>query len=180
MDDGGEALSVALPPNMRLTGVTFDDKSQALVVTFEGDKTRTVPAPMIRALHGARIRHEAVVTTRLAQAGEALEPAGLAMSARPVRRMAATVTEELHYALAMRVDGVDELWYLLGDSFNFRKSLRELATYSGELNVRAFVKRLSTFAPQAVRDSFFTAMLAHSPLPPPLNSLVEFFRIVAR
>jgi hypothetical protein len=80
----------------------------------------------------------------------------------------------------MRIDGIDPLWYIMAASFNFRKALGPLATYSTELNVREFVKRFATFAPQAVEDSFFTAITKTLPLPPPVDTLIEFFRIVAR
>ena len=80
----------------------------------------------------------------------------------------------------MRVDNVGELWYLLADSFNFRYTLGKDAAYVTEFNVRTLVKRLAAFAPHAVQDSFFAAILGGLPLPPPVESLVEFFRIVAR
>ena len=148
---------------------------------------QTIDAGKIAALFGGRIRHE---TTKIVTAGQgginfgklAITattgiPPGMIPSGTPKTK--AVAGEELHYALAMRVDGVPELWYLLADSFNFRKALGPESTYSMETNLRQYVKRLAAFSPSAVQDAFFAATLGGSPLPPPLDSLLDFFRLVS-
>jgi len=180
---------VKLPPNARMKTIAFDHAAKTLRITLaDGDAERIVGVADVRALHGARIRRESVTQLPPKGAGPALSsvaltattglPVGLLSS---VGRKSTTVREEtLHYALAMRVDRVGELWYLLADSFNFRKTLGPDAAYVTEFNVRELVKRLAAFTPQAVQDAFFAAIVGSLPLPPPVESLVEFFRIVAR
>jgi hypothetical protein len=139
-------------------------------------------------LYGARIRHVSVTRVPPRSQGAALSSTALMATGRlprsmldPGQRDGTEVTnEELYYAIAMRIDKLPELWYLNATSFNFRKVLGESATYSTELNLKEFVRRLAGFAPDAVRDGFFTAILQGSPLPPPLESLLEFFRLVSR
>jgi hypothetical protein len=175
--------SVSLPANARIDAIAFDDATKTLTVRLRGDSAdKPLPATSIAALFGARIRHESVK----------IEPTLAGISLGKVAMTAATgipvgiskggpkekvsIAEELHYALAMRADGVDELWYLIAASFNFRKTLGPEATYSGEMNVRLFVKRLARFAPQAVQDGFFAAIEMGSPLPPPMEALRDFLR----
>ncbi len=182
-----EEFGVLMPPNARIGTMTFDDTSRQLHVQLaDGGDERIVPAYDVRALHGARIRHVSV-TAMPPKAKAPLNSAavlvatGLPLSVPSPRRGDTSIQkEEAYYALALRLDRLPELWYLVATSFNFRKALGRHATYSTELNLREFVKRLSAFAPDAVRDGFFTATLAGSPLPPPVESLLEFFRIVSR
>ena len=162
-------FSIELPPNARIDAMTFDDAQRALHVTLEGEtQPRVVGADRLRALHGARIRHSIVKRA----------PSGIMSKA--TGKETVVHDEELHYALALRVDGIAELWYLLASSFNFRKALGPLATYSTELNFREMTKRLAAIAPHAVQDSFFTATTQGMQVPPPVDSLFEFFRIVSR
>lgn len=188
VDDFG----ILLPPNARIRALTFDDGHGFLRIGLaDGGTERVAQRDQVRALHGARIRHEVILRgpkqkrdkdaihfgaseTTGRQGSRVVLPRGFSP------RDAATQAEELHYALAMRVDGVRELWYLLAASFNFRQALADAATYSTDLNLRALVRRLADFAPQAVQDSFFTAVVKGFPLPPPLVSLKEFFEIVSR
>jgi len=105
---------------------------------------------------------------------------GLPIASRKVDpKQAPSKSEELHVCLALRVAGVAELWYLLATSFNFRKALGPDATYSGEMNLKLFVKRLAGFAPRAPQDAFFSALASGASLPPPVDSLLEFFRTAA-
>jgi hypothetical protein len=176
----------ALPPNARFETVVFDEEAGRLRVTLRGEQTERVVDPAnVAALFGGRIRH---ATHSIATKGKqinvgatmALTAVGLPMVVGKKSDPEKTLSsEELQYALAVRVDGVADVWYLIGASFNFRKALGTAATYSLELNLRAFVKRLAAFAPTAVQDAFFTAMLAGSPLPPPVDSLFEFLRIAS-
>jgi hypothetical protein len=176
-----------IPSNARIESLRFDDPSRSLLITLRGDASeKKIAAESVAAVFGARIRHEALTTT--AGTGGGISYGKLAITAAtgiPVgvqksgTKAKTTVGEELHYALAMRVDGVPDVWYLLAASFNFRKALGPDATYAGETNLRLFVKRLAGFSPGAVQDAFFAAMLGGSPLPPPLESLLEFFKIAA-
>ncbi len=181
-------FGVTLPPNRRVKTLLFDDAGKCVRVTLDEDETETtVPVERIRALHGARIRHESISQFKELNSAAAAT-VGLAVMATtgvPIaptaNKRAVTVTkEELMYVFAVRVDGVDALWYIMAASFNFRKALGPLSTYSTELNVKEFVKRFASFAPHAVCDSFFTGVTKSLPLPPPVDTLIEFFRVAAR
>jgi hypothetical protein len=176
-----------LPPNARLDAIVFDDAAPVLRVVLRGETAeRTVQPAIIAAVFGGRIRHETTAIVSASEGGINFGkvaftmatglPVGIRKSS-PKTKVAPG--EELHYALAMRLDGVPELWYLLAASFNFRKALGPESTYSMETNLRAFVKRLAAFAPGAVQDAFFAAMIGGSPLPPPVESLLDFFRLAS-
>jgi hypothetical protein len=183
-------FGVSMPPNARIGTLVFEPPQARMRVQLaDGGDERLVAADDIRALYGARIRHVSVanVPTR-ATPGVGLTSTALRATGQMPKTMldpsgrAGTdiISEELYYAIAMRFAKLPELWYLNASSFNFRKALGDAATYSTEINLREFVRRVSQFAPDAVRDGFFTAVLQGSPLPPPLDSLLEFFRLVAR
>jgi hypothetical protein len=187
--DGQEEFGVAMPPNARIGTLVFEAPERRLRVQLaDGGEDRLVPIEAIQALYGARIRHVSVTRVPPRSQGAALSSTALMATGRlprsmldPGQRDGTEVTnEELYYAIAIRIDKLPELWYLNATSFNFRKALGESATYSTELNLKEFVRRLAGFAPDAVRDGFFTAILQGSPLPPPLESLLEFFRLVSR
>ena len=181
------AFGVQLPPNARVKTLTFDDAQRRIHVTLDGDEVeQIIPVERIRSLYGARIRHESLTAYKSISQAHAsvafVSTAALGIPLTPkVNKSNVTVaTEDLVFAFGMRIDGVDPLWYIMAASFNFRKALGPLSTYSTELNVREFVKRFAAFAPQAVEDSFFTAITKTLPLPPPVDALIDFFRIVAR
>ncbi len=185
----GDDFGVSMPPNARIGTLVFEAAARRMRVQLaDGGEERLVADEDVRALYGARIRHVSVTRVPPKAQGVALSPTALKATGRlpqsvldPGRRGGTEiVSEELYYAIAMRIEKLPELWYLNASSFNFRKALADAATYSTELNLREFVRRLSQFAPDAVRDGFFTALLQGSPLPPPLDSLLEFFRLVAR
>ncbi|MDQ6781751.1 MAG: hypothetical protein M3Z37_11450 [Candidatus Eremiobacteraeota bacterium] len=184
-----EGFGVAMPPNARIGGVLFDDTQHCLRVSLaDGGDERVIPAQDLRAFYGARIRNVSTRSAPPKAQGVAMSSTALMATTHlptttldPSRRGDTTIqNEELYFALALRIERSPELWYLIASSFNFRKALGNDATYSTELNLREFVRRLSKLAPDAVRDGFFTAVLQGSPLPPPLESLLEFFRLVAR
>jgi hypothetical protein len=181
------SFGLHLPPNARVKTLTFDDAQRKIHVTLEGDDNEhLVPVERIRSLYGARIRHESVTEFKaINQAHASVAFVTTAMTGIPIapkvnKSDVVVTTEELMFVFGLRVDGLDPLWYFMATSFNFRKALGPLATYSTELNVREFVKRFAGFAPQAVQDSFFTAITKSLPLPPPVDTLIEFFRVVAR
>ncbi|HXW50937.1 MAG TPA: hypothetical protein VEJ41_03010 [Candidatus Acidoferrales bacterium] len=182
-------FGVSMPPNARIGQLFFDDKTRTLHVSLaDGGEERIIDIADLRSFFGARIRHVSVTRVPPKSQGVALSATalratgGLPQSAlNPTQRTGTeVVSEDLNYAVAMRVEKLPELWYLNANSFNFRKTLGDDATFSTEINLRSLIRRLSQFAPDAVRDGFFTAVLQGSPLPPPLDSLLEFFRIVAR
>jgi hypothetical protein len=184
-----EDFAVTMPPNARIATLAFEVPSRTLHVALtDGGEERIVNAQDLRSFFGARIRHVSVTRVPPKSQGIALTTTalrasgGLPQSAlNPSQRTGTEVVrEDLNYAVAMRVEKLPELWYLNASSFNFRKALGDEATFSTEINLRALIRRLSQFAPDSVRDGFFTAVLQGSPLPPPLDSLLEFFRIVAR
>ncbi|MBV8597137.1 MAG: hypothetical protein JOZ50_12935 [Candidatus Eremiobacteraeota bacterium] len=184
-----EEFGVAMPPNARIGTLVFESPERRLRVQLaDGGNERLVPLEQLQALYGARIRHVSVRRVSPRSQGAALSSTALQATGQlprsaldPSQRGGTEVTsEELYYAIALRVDKLPELWYLNASSFNFRKALGDAATYSTELNLKEFVRRLAAFAPDAVRDGFFTAILQGSPLPPPLDSLLEFFRLVSR
>jgi hypothetical protein len=184
-----EDFAVTMPPNARIGTLVFQQSDRTIHIALaDGGEERIVNAQDVRSFFGARIRHVSVTRVPPKAQGPALTETslratgGLPTSAlNPTQRGGTEVVrEDLNYAVAIRVEKLPELWYLNASSFNFRKALGENATYSTEINLRALVRRLSQFAPDAVRDGFFTAVLQNSPLPPPLESLLEFFRLVAR
>ena len=189
--DDEPAFGLQLPPNARVKTLTFDDAQRQIHVMLDGIETeQVVPVDRIRSLYGARIRHESLtqykalspaVTASVAFTTMAgMAATGIPMTPKVNKNNVTVANEELLFVFGMRIDGIDALWYIMAASFNFRKALGPLATYSTELNVREFVKRFATFAPQAVEDSFFTAITKTLPLPPPVETLIEFFRVVAR
>jgi hypothetical protein len=184
-----EGFGVTMPPNARIGTIIFEPATRTIRVQLaDGGEERAMTANELRSLYGARIRSVSVTRVPPKSQGIALSSTALkATTGLPqtvldptTRGGTEVVREDLNYALAMRIEKLPELWYLNASSFNFRKALGPDATYSTELNLRALVKRLCDFAPDAVRDSFFTAVQQNLPLPPPLESLLEFFRIVAR
>ncbi len=182
-------FGVEMPANARIGTIVFEDDAKRLRVQLaDGGEERIVRAEELRALYGARIRHISVTSTPRKAQGVALSSAALMATTglpravlNPSSRGDNEIqTEDLVFVIAMRIERLPELWYLVASSFNFRKALGDAATYSTELNLREFVRHLSKLAPDAVRDGFFTALLQGSPLPPPVDSMLEFFRIVAR
>ncbi len=170
MNENSDEFGVTFPANARIAGIEFAD-SEMRVHLEDGGSERIVAPSAIAAIHGASIRRES------------LRPAPLESSSiveRALGKEGVAVTEEMQYVVAIRVRSVGELWYLVADTFNFRKSLGPQAGYLSDQNLRAFLHKLTTFSPQAVQDGFVTAMLANLPLPPPLGSLLEFFRVVSR
>jgi hypothetical protein len=184
-----DEFGVSMPPNARIGTLVFEvPQRQMRIQLADGGDERLVMADELRALYGARIRHVSVTRVAPRAQGVALSSTALNATGRlprasldPSQRDGTeVVSEELYYAIALRIDKLPELWYLNASSFNFRKALGDSATYSTELNLKEFVRRLARLAPDAVRDGFFTAVLQGSPLPPPLDSLLEFFRLVSR
>ncbi len=182
-------FGVAMPPNARIGTLVFEAPERRIRVQLaDGGDERVVPTEALRAFYGARIRHVSVSRVAPRAQGPAMSSTALQATGHlpraaldPSRRGATEVTnEELYYAMALRIDKLPELWYLNASSFNFRKTLGPAATFSTDLNLREFVRRLARFAPDAVCDGFFTAVVQGSPLPPPLDSLLEFFRLVSR
>jgi hypothetical protein len=181
------SFGLQLPPNARVKTMTFDDAQHQIRVVLDGiDGEQVVPVERIRSLYGARIRHESLTEYKSINQAHAsvafvtMATTGIPIAPKVNKHDVVVANEELVFVFGMRVDGIDALWYIMAASFNFRKALGPLSTYSTELNVREFVKRLASFAPQAVEDSFFTAITKTLPLPPPVDTLIEFFRIVAR
>lgn len=156
--NGGE-LSVELPPHARLAGVELRDDQRDLRVTFTDGGDRIIPAGEINALCGASIRTE---MTSLETERHNGSP--------PLSSEGAMLT------VALRTAGPGELLYLMADSFNFRKALGADAGYSMEMNLRTLVRRLAALASHAKRDDFVMAIIHRVPLPPPLGSLMEFFK----
>ncbi len=181
------SFGLQLPPNARVKTMTFDDAQHQIRVMLDGiEGEQVVPVERIRSLYGARIRHESLTEYKSINQAHAsvafvtMATTGIPVAPKVNKHDVVVANEELVFVFGMRVDGIDALWYIMAASFNFRKALGPLSTYSTELNVREFVKRLASFAPQAVEDSFFTAITKTLPLPPPVDTLIEFFRIVAR
>lgn len=181
------SFGLNLPPNARVKMLTFDDQKRQIRVTLEGvDEEQVIPVERIRSLYGARIRHESLTQYKSINQAHAsvafvtMATTGVAITPKVNKNEVTVANEELVFVFGMRIDGIDPLWYIMAASFNFRKALGPLSTFSTELNVREFVRRFASFAPQAVEDSFFTAITKTLPLPPPVDALIDFFRIVAR
>ena len=170
MNQTNEDFGVSFPANARVALFDFGDR-ELHVQLEDGGSERIVAPSAIAAIHGATIRREAV------------HPAPLETSSfveRVMGKEGTAVSEASQYVLAIRATSVGELWYLVADTFNFRKSLGAGAGYVLEQNLVALLRKLTAYAPQAVQDAFVTTMLAGLPPPPPLDSLMEFFKVVSR
>ena len=186
---GEQEFGITMPPNARIGTMLFEPKTKALLVQLaDGGDEKTITPRDLRALYGARIRSVSVTRVPPKSIGVAMTPTALKATAGlpqtvldPSHRHGTEVVhEDYSFVIALRIEKLPELWYLNASSFNFRKVLGEDATFSTEINLRALVRKLCDFAPDAVRDSFFTAVQQSLSLPPPVDSLLEFFRIVAR
>ena len=180
-----EEYDVILPPNARLSLMEFDPRARTLRVSFaDGGSERTLNADDIIALHGARIRHETVTATprKLSQRLRSPEAVGSSPSAAVSSMTGEIVStaEEMHFALGLRVNGVRQVWYVMANSFNFRKTLGPDATFATEINVRALVRKLAGLANRATQDGFFAAVIGGVALPPPVGSLIEFLRVAGK
>jgi len=175
-----DKLSVQLPPHDRLTACEF--RNGSLHVLFADGRGRVIKADSIIFLSGARIRNEVVapaIPPALGRAYAGIDPQAFVRSepgpsGQPGGE--AQGADEFSFVVKLRVLGVAELWFLVADSFNFRKTLGADAGYSTEANLRTLVRRLAAFSPNATQDKFFAAVLGNAPLPPPVGSLVEFFK----
>ena len=82
-----------------------------------------------------------------------------------------TVVDMVHrehdpVVLAMRIEGVKEIWYLHAEAFNYRKTLGSEAGYTSKENLDKLVHLLAVQLPDAHRDTFIEAWLDKRPLPP--------------
>ena len=185
-DDAGsqsEEFAVVLPPNARLSGMQIDAAGGQLRVSFlDGGPDRDVPLEQLTALHGARIRNEKVLRSpkKFGPPVVATQSTGDRPTVTAVTGDMVATGEDLYFALALRAAEVPQLWYIIADSFNFRNALGADAGYSTEINFRQLVKRLAGAAPKATQDGFFAAVLGGSALPPPVGSLMEFFKTVGK
>jgi hypothetical protein len=170
-DQSGD-LSVFMPPNARLRAMEFNVADRALRVSFADGGEQTVPGAQIVSLHGAQVRSQLVPPAPDA-GGRLFRPF------TPVQQASETI-EEVSYVFALRIDGVGELWYAFADSFNFRTALGPDAGYSTEGHLRALMQRLIEIAPQAARDDFVLSLVGNVALPPPVDSVFEFFKTVAK
>lgn len=181
----GDEFGVTLPPNARLALMQFDDAKRTLRVSFsDGGSEQTLNADDIVALFGARIRHETIKVTprKLSQRVQSPEATGTGPGSTVSNLTGEIVstTAEMHFALALRATGIRQVWYLMADSFNFRKTLGPDATYATEINTRTLVRKLAGFANRATQDGFFTAVIGGVALPPALASLIEFLRVAGK
>ena len=170
MSQTSDEFGIQLPANARIASMEFRDRDLGVHLD-DGGSERIVTASNITAIHGATILREGVHPAPSDSPG---------IIERTLRPETVAVTEATQYVIAMRVMSVGELWYLVADTFNYRKTLGADAGYLLDQNLRTLLDKLTSFAPQAVQDGFVTALLADLPLPPPVGSLLEFFKVVAR
>jgi hypothetical protein len=173
-----------MPANARLATISLQTAPHALKIGFADGGERTVPATAIAALSGASIRTEMISleaehhTMHGMIIDATMYPLG---SMRPWRYTGPRLSSEgATLVFGLRTLGPGELLYLVADSFNFRATLGADAGYSTEMNLRELVRRVAALAPTAARDDFVKAIIGRVPLPPPLASLVEFFKVAAR
>ncbi|HEV2908275.1 MAG TPA: hypothetical protein VGX02_03300 [Candidatus Eremiobacteraceae bacterium] len=171
-----EDLRVEMPPHARLAGLEFQESAGALRVTFTDGDERTIAADQIIALCGASIRTEmtSLAVEQNTVSSAVVFPLG---SARARFHPGPQLTSEgAMLIVALRTAPPSDLLYFVADSFNFRNALGAEAGYSTEMNLRALVRRLAALAPGASRDDFVMAIIHRVPLPPPMASLMEFFK----
>jgi hypothetical protein len=169
-----EGLSVEMPPHARLAGFEFQESAGALRVAFTDGGERTIAADQIIALCGASIRTEMTslsVERNTFSSGIVYPLGGVRLQSGPQLS-----SEGAMLILALRTAPPSDLLYVVADSFNFRKALGADAGYSTEMNLRTLVRRLAALAPGASCDDFVMAIIHRVPLPPPMASLMEFFK----
>jgi hypothetical protein len=168
-DDASE-FAISFPANARLASVRF--AGTELHVTFEdGGSERIVSSPQISALHGASIRRVITLPDLTARS---------TIVDKVMGNDNVEVSEEMQWVVAIRSTTVGEVWYLMADTFNFRQSLGDDAGLVLAGNLRTFIRRLAAFAPLAVQDAFVAAMIGELPLPPPVDSLMDFLRTASK
>lgn len=170
-----DKFSVDLPPHDRLAALEF--RADLLHAYFTDGREKVIAADSIMSLSGARIRNDIPVPTdhpNLPNRMTWIVQAD-AVSSTPSDDAVSRGAEEFNFVVMVRVLGMAALWFLVAESFNFRKTLGADAGYSTEINLRELMRRLAACSPDAMRDKFFEAVLGGLPFPPPLNSLVEFF-----
>ena len=139
-----------------------------LAVIFDGEQEIDVEVERVRSLHGARIHHDSY---SVSVGSHVID---LATDESVVLEI--VHEEHLPMVVALLVEGVEEIWYLQAESFNYRKTLGGEAGYTTRENFDRLVHLLASSFPYASRDVFFEARLANAPLPPPCASLLDFFR----
>jgi hypothetical protein len=177
-----EEQTVSVPPHRRITNLTFSANDK-LSLQLEGLGTsRSISPEQVKMLCGARYHYPSLPTERYeTRAGISMLTASTwPRSLRPHTRIAAVVPEDIHFALGIRVVGVNELWYLITPSFNFHEALGACAGYATEENFKMLAKRLAAFARNARCDVFVTAVLAGKSTPPEVESLLAFIRTAPR
>ncbi len=170
------------PPNARIAALSFEPGG--LVVGLQDQGELRVPVDQVVGLFGAGIARQSTQVVTEKKKGNPLAGMAMAAAGLPPILPGKTITrsvnsQEVHHALALRVRGVPETWYLLASSFNFRKALGPDSGYSAALNLKAFVRRLAEHCPEAPRDRYFQAALGLAREPDPLDSLLMFLRTVA-
>jgi hypothetical protein len=173
MDD----LSVVMPPHARLRAMEFLDGGD-LRVSFQDGGDQVVGADRIAGLYGAQVRSEMVPHAADPSIAGGLYWKGFLGRSKPPAQTDAI--EGVSFVFALRVTGVGELWYALADSFNFRAALGSSAGYATEANLRGLMRRLSAIAPKATRDDFVMALIGNVALPPPVDSVFEFFKTAGK
>jgi hypothetical protein len=179
-------LKLNLPPHLRIAQIEFDLGRRELHVSFDDGTQRVAAAESVRSIHGARIHEEIVRLVRNQPPLIALVSARMAeFGGRSTQTLFRHMYEEetvesSRFSLAIRSDGSTQVWYLIADSFNFRKTLGSDCTYITEKNLTLLARRLAEFAPQATMDAFVTALVKPAPMPPAIDSLMRFLWTVAR
>ena len=150
-------------PHARNTGLRLEEGQ--LFISLDEAPEITVPFEQVRALHGARIRHDSYSVT---------VPGAM----QPDESGALDLVHREHdpVVLAMRADGVKEIWYLQSEAFNYRKALGRDAGFTTRENLDRLVHVLADRLAGATKDAFFRAWLTKAPLPPPEVSLLDFFK----
>lgn len=173
MDD----LSVVMPPHGRLSSVQFLETGE-LRVSFADGGDQIIGADKVSGLYGAQVRSELVP-----QASDPSLAGGLfwqGFARRSVPPKSSDSIEGASFVFALRVKDVGELWYALADSFNFRAALGPDTGYATEANLRLLMQRLIGIAPKASRDDFVMSLVGNVALPPPIESVFEFFKTAGK
>jgi hypothetical protein len=160
-------ITLNLPPHARIVRMDFDTGPGKCRISLDDRFDQVVTGDEVRSIHGARIPHESY---------------GLVLQRR--NAVSVVVHDDIHrsmfFALAIRVRASAAIWFLIADSFNFRAALGPESANVTEKNLGLLVKRLTAFAPHAGKDAFIRAFdRSLPPLPPPVESLMEFLWIVA-
>lgn len=169
-------LTAHLPPHARITSLQFDADGRTLRISIDNGEEKPVPAASVRALHATLIHHDEYSAPFSAHGphGEVSPSTSPAVGEVLAHDLDWLGHKDIYTpVLALRVAGVDEVWFCHLDSFNYRHALGEHAALTLNANMPRFIEMLAAFCPDATRDPGYAALQSRKPAPVAI-SLTDF------